>query len=133
MMITADGAMEVWKKWADLGTEIIILQQECAGDWSPVRRIIAAAEEILLLEGENLRALLEKSRKCLYPLGDPLLIDFGAHRWLAQEPEPAYSDWLHWIVRQLPTPELMFRMFRKNASWTRMSVSNPTPRRRPAK
>lgn len=111
-MITSGRAMEVLKRWAELGTEIGAFQQKGAGDWSPVRRIIEAAEEMLLLEGENLRRLLEESRRYLKPLGDPLLIDFGAHRWLSKEPEPAYSDWLQWIVKLLPTPELIFRLFR---------------------
>jgi hypothetical protein len=73
--------------------------------------MIAAARELLLLGGEYLRHLLKRSNERLAPLVDPLVVDFGAHRWLSKEPEPAYSDWLKWIIEQLPTPDLVFRIF----------------------
>lgn len=111
-MIPAEKLLDVWRQWAEVGTEIITLRQDRRGDWAPVHRMITVADDVLLLEGENLRRLLKKSRRYLNPLGDPLLVDFGVHRWLSKEPEPAYSDWLQWVVKQLPTPELVFRLFR---------------------
>ncbi len=111
-MITVDQLLKTWRRWAELGAEILSIQQARTGGWSSVHRIIESAEELLVLEGEKLRGLLQESRVRLYPLGDPLLIDFGVHRWLSKEPETAYSDWLHWIVKVLPTPELVFRLLR---------------------
>jgi hypothetical protein len=64
----------------------------------------------LLLESERLRGLLQRSNALLAPLADPLLTDFGAHRWLATAREEVYSDWLKWIVEQLQTPEYVFRL-----------------------
>jgi hypothetical protein len=58
-----------------------------------------------------LRKLLEKSNSRFAPLVDPLLIDFDLHRWLVEEREEVYSDWLEWVVKQLPTPHDVFYVF----------------------
>ena len=104
-------AVDVLQERAKLGVGIASSAGSRRRDWAPVKRMIAASQEVLLLEGENLRGLLEKSSARLFPLADPLLVDFGAHEWLSKEPEPAYSGWLQWIVKQLPSPELVFRLF----------------------
>jgi hypothetical protein len=58
-----------------------------------------------------LRGLLEKSNSRFAPLADPLLIDFDLHRWLAEQREEVYSDWLEWVVKQLPTLQDVFDVF----------------------
>jgi hypothetical protein len=63
-------------------------------------------------EAARLRNYLRQSNETLWPLGEPLLIDFGLHRWLKEEREEAYSDWLAWIVAQLSdAPERVFQLF----------------------
>ena len=42
---------------------------------------------------------------------DPFDIDLGLHRWLKDEREEAYSDWLEWVVRQMPGPKQVFELF----------------------
>ncbi|MCR4418726.1 MAG: hypothetical protein QHH27_03285 [Clostridia bacterium] len=37
----------------------------------------------------------------LHPLEEPLKMAFPLHRWLAEDREEAYSDWLVWILEQL--------------------------------
>ncbi len=76
-----------------------------------MQRLIEAARERLLLEGTRLRRLLQQSQASLTPLGDPLLVDFGTHRWLSKAREEVFSDWLQWIVEQLRTPEWVFQLF----------------------
>jgi hypothetical protein len=76
--------------------------------------MIVIARESFLLESQHLLELLEESNKRLEPFGDPLEIDFGAHRWLAADREEAYSDWLQWVVEHLDTPERVFRLFQTN-------------------
>jgi hypothetical protein len=49
----------------------------------------------------NLRELLERSDLLLKPLKDPLRADVGIHRWLSQDREEAYSDWLAWVLQEL--------------------------------
>src|SRR5262249_14371649 len=85
-----------------------------------------AAQEPLLLESERLRGLLERSNALLAPLADPLLTDFGVHQWLAKAREEVYSDYLKWIVEQLPTPEHVFRLFGINAP-TGMALCQENP------
>jgi hypothetical protein len=56
------------------------------------------------------RSLLAESNKRLAPLSDPLITDFGLHRWLAQDREEAYSDWLQWVLQQVQAPSQIFRL-----------------------
>jgi hypothetical protein len=56
---------------------------------------------------QELESLLRNSQERLAPLGEPLLLDLGAHRWLKSEREEAYSDWLAWLLRQMPTGEIL--------------------------
>lgn len=79
--------------------------------WIPVQHIIQAAQVCMELEGDRLRNLLQRSSQYLAPLGDPLLVDFGVHRWLKGQREEAYSDWLAWIVEQINTRERVYRVF----------------------
>ena len=58
-------------------------------DWAPVQRMIEAARERWLWESERLRDLLKQSNVALAPLEDPLLTDFGTHRWLSEAREEA--------------------------------------------
>ena len=59
--------------------DLLAARQQWRGDWTPVQRIIQAAQEPLLLECKRLRGLLERSNALLAPLGDPLMTDFGMH------------------------------------------------------
>jgi hypothetical protein len=81
--------------------------------------MVAAAGSLFALEADRLRAVLRESGERLAPLGEPLLLDFGAHRWLSASREEAYSDWLAWIVEQskeLKGREAVFRLFGIDAS-----------------
>ncbi len=109
--MTPEKAADLLRQWGHLGAMITAARQQWRGDWTPVQRIIQAAQEPLLLESERLRGLLQRSNALLAPLADPLLTDFGVHRWLATAREEVYSDWLKWIVEQLQTPEYVFRLF----------------------
>jgi hypothetical protein len=73
--------------------------------------MVEAVKETLKGEAKRLRSLLKHSDRELEPWGDPLMVDFGMHRWLAEDREEAYSDWLAWVVEQLKTPDLVFRLF----------------------
>jgi hypothetical protein len=61
------------------------------------------------------KALLEKelaiSKSRLAPLDDPLNEDFGLNRWLADEREERYSDWLEYAIWNLGTPALVYGLF----------------------
>jgi len=64
-------------------------------------------------ERVRFKSLLQESNRRLSPLGEPLLLDFGAHRWLRGDREEVYSDWLAWIIDGLKmNPEVVFSLFR---------------------
>jgi hypothetical protein len=73
--------------------------------------MVDAAKETLKVEARRLRGFLEESDRQLQPWGDPLTVDLGMHRWLADDREEAYSDWLAWVIEQIKLPELAFRLF----------------------
>jgi hypothetical protein len=73
--------------------------------------MIEAAKAKLAGEADRLKALLEQSRVRLAPLGDPFGTDLGLHRWLEEDREEAYSDWLEWVVKQIKSPAEVFRLF----------------------
>jgi hypothetical protein len=54
-----------------------------------------------------LQFLLAESRKKLDPLGEPLELDLGVHRWLKGDREEAYSDWLAWLLWRLTSGEIL--------------------------
>jgi hypothetical protein len=99
--------------WADLGVQTVAARQRprrnC--DWDAVDAVITCTREVLIANGKELRGVIELSNDRLKPLADPLVADFGAHRWLADSREESYSDWLHWTVEQLKTPDLVLPLF----------------------
>jgi hypothetical protein len=103
--------IEVWDGWAALGTGAGSEHPQQKTDWRPVAEMVEAAKKTLKVEAERLRSFLARSDQQLQPWGDPLAVDLGTHRWLANEREENYSDWLAWVIEQLKTPEQVFRLF----------------------
>ncbi len=60
-----------------------------------------------LLQANQLEidSLLGRSNRELSPLHDPLRLDFTTNRWFAAQREENYSDWLAWILQNLPVTE----------------------------
>lgn len=73
--------------------------------------MIDAAREKLTGDRGRLQNLLDESRKRLAPLEDPFDVDLGLHRWLDGQREEAYSDWLEWVIKQMPGPKQVFELF----------------------
>src|SRR5262249_42842656 len=73
--------------------------------WVVTRRFINTARVRARAENLPLRRLLTESDRRLRPLKDPLASDFGAHHWLRNGREPAYSAWLAWVLERLRTPQ----------------------------
>src|SRR5438132_1432009 len=65
-------------------------------EWSSVDVLIKAMTSRLGVQCSRLQELLHASERQLTPLGDPLTVDLGLHRWLAADREEAYSDCLAW-------------------------------------
>ena len=47
----------------------------------------------------HLQEALAGSNAELAPLGEPLRLNLGKHRWLSADREESYSDWLAWILQ----------------------------------
>ncbi len=102
---------EMLRTWANLGVRRLAVQRPPMHNWEPLFRMIEVARERLKGEAKRLRALLQESRERLRPLEDPFDVDLGLHRWLAEEREEAYSDWLQWVIAEVKKPRLVFQIF----------------------
>src|SRR5580700_121123 len=89
------------RTWASLS-----IPGQCS--WSPVARMIQIAEAEATKLESGLLALVNASdaRFCSISLRDPLVVDAGLNRWLREDREEAYSDWLAWIFQQLTAMEV---------------------------
>jgi len=67
--------------------------------WNPALRLVASAELLDEYARQHLREALTDSDTRLAPLRDPLTLNLGAHRWLSEDREESYSDWLAWIMQ----------------------------------
>ena len=74
--------------------------------------MVVAAEKDADAARQILGALLKRSSANTFPgLGDPLDIDFGAHRWLRSTREKSYSDWLARIINRQAKAERILPLF----------------------
>lgn len=94
-----DKAAEVLRQWASPASSGS--EQLKRADWEAMQAFIGAAKPRLAAKESQMRELLGRSGARLAPLRDPLLTDFGLHRWLKGEREEAYSDWLAWTLQQI--------------------------------
>jgi hypothetical protein len=108
MVNSTPGLMQ---KWAALGATVEGLYGRPVDSWEPIRPLVAAAKAYFQEAGATLRSLVERSSRQLQPLGEPLQVDLGLHRWLAEEREEAYSDWLQWVVEQIREPRAVCQLF----------------------
>jgi hypothetical protein len=79
--------------------------------WEPVQRIIEGARDVFRLRRQGILDLVARSDLRFQPFNDPLRLNLKRHRWLRGLREENYSDWLHWIIYQMPRPELVLRLF----------------------
>src|SRR5713101_2183609 len=96
-----EDAASVLRTWGQLGRHLACSTAPVAVDWGAASRMIASAAPYFKALVGRLTKLKERSDDLLKPLADPLWTDFGAHRWLSDDREEAYSDWLEWIVQKL--------------------------------
>ena len=52
-------------------------------------------------EGERLAQIYKDSKLRLFPLSDPLDVQFHLHRQLSSSREEVYSDWLQWVLERV--------------------------------
>jgi hypothetical protein len=101
---------DVLFRWADIGGRPLP-SVPYRVPWGPSARMIEAAERDAQRARLALDELLKTSAKEFPRVGDPLLMDFGMHRWLGEECELAYSDWLAWILEQRSDSRAVLSLF----------------------
>jgi len=99
------------KRWAAQGKAVIAHRTARGASWDAISRMDEASRPFLLANARVLRSLLLRWNEIFSPLADPLLEDFGVHRWLSKSREEAYSDWLSWVVENLERPTDLLRLF----------------------
>ena len=100
----------ILRQWAVLGRSVRV--GSLAVDWTAAARMIEAAEKDAKESRKALKGLLERSKtEHFLGFGDPLDLDFGAHRWLKGSREEAWSDWLAWILEQKGDGDQVLRLF----------------------
>ena len=107
-MISYEKCTRVMKAWGKLGQYIEKSQRNV--DWTPVGKIIKASEKFFTEERVALEDVIIRSNERLGDL-EPFSVDLGGHRWLKEEREEAYSDWLKWVLEQLGRPALVGQVF----------------------
>jgi hypothetical protein len=117
--------IETLRKWTELGRLHRSTRRRGSATWDGISRLIKVAKLKLEVDGRELKGLLDESQVLLAPFEDPFDLDMGIHRWLAEDREEAYSDWLQWIVDQLHEPALIYKMFKLEppgdiAAWTKI-------------
>jgi len=95
--------------WAGLAERAPVRLAPGAPAWESVQQLVDAGVRLVEYEAAELKELLRRAGDRLAPLEDPLQVDLGAHRWLEGQREENYSDWLAWVLRQIPAAERLFR------------------------
>jgi len=92
--------------------DLVRSEKEVAVDWNSVREFTRSVEPSLLAVAQEARRLIltEEMRLGLGAGTEPFRVDLGLHRWLHAESEPAYSDWLQWVVQALENKEWILRL-----------------------
>jgi hypothetical protein len=67
--------------------------------WNSTHQLIENGRILDEYASKYLQAALANSNKELAPLGEPLMLNLGKHRWLSADREESYSDWLAWILQ----------------------------------
>lgn len=111
--LTEQQMADVMRRWSGLGSTLPKYERLSCTTWDRAHCMTQAFWHWSGTERVRFKSLLEESNRRLSPLGEPLLLDFGAHRWLQGDREEAYSDWLAWIINGLMMrdPEAVLSLF----------------------
>ncbi len=67
--------------------------------WDSAHLLVRSAMVLNDYALAHLQEALASSNAKLAPLGEPLRLNLGKHRWLSADREESYSDWLAWILQ----------------------------------
>ena len=113
--------------WADLAPRIArTTARREEPSWAAMRALTGATVRHAKARVEELQRVVRESERLLSPLPDPLRVDFSLNRWLAEDREEAYSDWLAWILERISTAsQISALLFGESAPAGLLGVSTP--------
>jgi hypothetical protein len=87
--------VEVLRTWSALYAR----PQRKSSSWDCSEPLRQRVRELDQYARQHLEAARDRSAEELHPLGEPLGLSLGQHRWLSLDREESYSDWLAWILQ----------------------------------
>jgi hypothetical protein len=97
---------KVLASWRELGVRVRTqVPPPRVPNWGLCVALRDATIRYALAKQEPLLQFLQESELRMSPLPDPLRGRFLLHRWLSNDREESYSDWLAWIFGELGTPD----------------------------
>jgi len=103
--------LDAMRRFAALA-DLVHSEHETRPDWAAVRDFTRCAEPYLQEIRQEVIHLVT-THEARFGLGmdsEPFRVDLGMHRWLRDEYEPAYSDWLQWILETLERTDLVLSL-----------------------
>jgi len=98
-VVRAKTLVSVLRTWAEFA-DTIPAEANAEVSLDPLRRMVEAAGKEAAMAAQRVGSLIDKSSRSFFPGdGDPLgaHLKIGSHRWLADDREGSYSDWLAWM------------------------------------
>jgi hypothetical protein len=86
------GVLQTW-------SEFHVRAKRKSPSWGSPHLLVQSAKILDHYAQQYLQDALARSDAELSPLGEPLKLNLGKHRWLSADREESYSDWLAWILQ----------------------------------
>lgn len=94
--------LDAMKRFSTLA-DLVYAELQSPADWDAANLFSSSVQPYLEEAREEARSLVvgQEVRLGLGAGSDPFRLDYGMHRWLRDQCEPAYSDWLQWLVQAI--------------------------------
>jgi hypothetical protein len=100
----------ILRDWSDLRVSTSPRLQS----WDSAHLLVRSAKALGDFALQHLQEALAGSNSELAPLGEPLNLNLGKHRWLSADREESYSDWLAWILQGMSGPDEILPLFARD-------------------
>jgi hypothetical protein len=98
---------DILRTWSELHAGA----QRIAPSWDSAQLLLRSADGLDEYARQHLQDAAARSDTELSPLGEPLALNLGEHRWLSMGREESYSDWLAWILQGMSGPVEILPLF----------------------